>query len=100
MKKLQNYLYQQSALYLKLIVVALPVGLSVLASSNVFAQDTSQETSSNEDDEDGDNEEVDGFGIEVDGFDDEILNMNDITMRMVHKVLSSALSTIISLSQM
>jgi hypothetical protein len=56
MKKLQNYLYQQSALYLKLIVVALPVGLSVLASSNVFAQDTSQETSSNEDDEDeGDN---------------------------------------------
>ena len=74
-KKLQNYLYQQSAFYLKLIVVTLPVGLSVLASSNVFAQDTNQETSSNEDDEDeGDSnldEMISGITGEQDGDDDE-----------------------------
>jgi hypothetical protein len=51
MKKLQNYLSQRSAFYLKLNAVALPVGLSVLASSNTFAQDTNQETSLNEEDE-------------------------------------------------
>ncbi len=75
MKKLQNYLYQRSAFYLKLIVVTLPVGLSVLASSNVFAQVTNQETSSNEDDEDeGDSnldEMISGITGEQDGDDDE-----------------------------